>query len=422
MLKYYYLERVDSSGNDNYSSYDEHFHQTVNTLYIVDTANDQMVDIFNYLVSLEQEKFEDLTFTDEDDETVILDSVENIINLTDDKYKKSKKLKYQIRNNVSILFLAEYNKEYIPLIEWLIDKNKTENKYDENKNIVNSINFICFEVRKKTFFNEQKEKIYKKYIIQYEYSGNTVYKSNTTNTDPLSIYCENYKYENDKFYQYFSNNIDIDRYEYCYTNHHFTNNLYPEHMKYLKFNIDTFNQSLNNLTNNLVYLEVKSDEFNQPIDNLPITLEYLTIESNKFNQSLDLLPIALKYLCIESNEFSQPINNLPINLEHLVLETRNFIHDFTNLPSSLISLEVNVRCKNEKIYDLTNLPHSLKSLYINGHHKHFSIDYLVIPPNLTHIYYEYIEYHYASEILEKYPNLQHWTYYQNYKYKYGSIF
>jgi hypothetical protein len=129
--------------------------------------------------------------------------------------------------------------------------------------------------------------------------------------------------------------------------------LHP-HIKSLKFGFD-FNQSMDNLPNDLEYLTLGA-KFNQTINNLPLGLKTLII-GGIFSQTVDMLPENLEVLYL-SGGFSHFIDNLPIGLKTLRLLGYSFNQPIDSLPNTIEILQLNPKYKRP-IY---KLPSNLKSL------------------------------------------------------------
>lgn len=396
MLKYYYLKRIDQDNTNEYILYDYHISEFIDTLYIVDTENQQMNDIFKYLFDNKQEEFCALLFTDEEIEEDIIGTDETILDLTDNKYQHDKKLIKLMKKYQNILFLAEYKDEYIPVIEWLSEHNQKQNRTAKLYNTI-SIKFLGFEIIFERFNTAKKQKTSKKY---FKKSINLMFYLENKDDTPLNNYYKTYQIKNDKIYQYFCKNIIS--YEYKNSIYHTIDSI-PENAKYLNIKSNEFNEPLDNLPPNIEQITINSRKFNQPIDNLPHALEFLHIYSNDFNQPLDLLPVTLKYLLLDCAKYSHTINNLPPTLEKLYLKSYKFNHDPNNLPSSLKNLEMALENTSAKKYDFTNLPNSLETLYITGFCDSFSTELIKIPPNLQYILFPN---RILCELLEQYPHLK----------------
>lgn len=412
MLKYYFLERTDRTGNGGYSSYDEYINNTVQTLYIVDMEDEKMTNIFDDLVSRQNAEFENLVITDEEQEEVFLEALEyenedysimNIIDLINDNYKTNDNLKSQIKRNNSILFLADYKPEYIALIEWLMIQN--EKKKLDSQNNRQSIHFLHFQLNNEiTYDTDTNNKIYEKYIKICSWTD-----TSENDNSPLAIYNKTHNIKDDQLYLEISKNIDIYQYQYNNKESDSTLEWLPNHAQYLSINhIDNLNISINKLHPTLKYLSIKSDVFNQPVDNLPLSLECLHIESQEFDQSLDYLPIGLKCLQIKCYKFNHSIDNLPLMLETFQFTSRKFTYNINNLPNKLNKLYLDISGKkNKDKYNLNNLPDSLESLYIyicNLNDSVYNQESLKIPLKLKCLNYD--TYRNMDNIVKQYPHLQ----------------
>jgi hypothetical protein len=396
MLKYYYIKKYGKS------------HYRINdllsnpTLYIVDTENKMMMNILDDIIQKEEESINELSFTDEEsDDDVQLEKNEgNDIILENETYKQDNKLIKKIHKYYTILFLADYNESYIPLIKWLMNQNSREEKYPE-KYTIKSIDFLAFQIQQKTIIKNNTE-ITNDYINisneYYEYSEEDNY-----HTTLISFY-ETYQLKNDKYFQYFQTNIN--RYE-LYKE---SLECIPNHIEYLIINTASFTGPIGYLPNTLKYLKIKTGNFNKPIDNLPHNLEYLEIVSEDFNQEINFLPNNLKYLIIESAVFNQTLDYLPQNLEVLHIDSNSFNLTFINLPTNLKRLHVTIYLhstnENNDIIDFNNLPNSLEYLYIRTNTP-YSLE--IIPTNLKEICVSNIN---KKMLFEKYPHLKEYDYYQ----------
>ncbi len=111
-----------------------------------------------------------------------------------------------------------------------------------------------------------------------------------------------------------------------------------------------FNQSVNNLPNNLTHLTF-GDYFDQEVDNLPNNLTHLNFGDN-FNQSVDKLPNNLTHLTF-GIRFNQSVENLPANLTHLTFGYE-FNQSVNSLPDTIKELTYWSKSK------LNNIPTSIE--------------------------------------------------------------
>ena len=391
MLKYYYVIKI---GRSKYT--DEELLDNP-TLYIIDTENKIMMDILDDIIQAQEVYINTLSYTDAENaenaenEYVKLKKAGNNIILKNEAYKQDTKLINKINKYGSILFLADYNESYIPLIIWLMDQNARDEKNPENeKQIIKLIDFLDFTIKQKIIIRNNIEIINDYIIISGGYYNGYGYEYEDSDYTNL-------KYN--KYFQYFQ--TIIHRYKL------FINSLewIPNNIEYLIINTGSFTQPINSLPNTLKYLSIKTGNFNQPLDNLPHSLEYLEINDNVFNQEINLLPFNLKYLSINSEEFNHSLDNLPPNLQKLYINSDSFTHTFMNLPTNLKTLHVSLysNSTNEnQIMDFTNLPNSLEYLYVNMW-TICSIEKLIIPTNLKEINFPNMN---EDSLLEKYPHLK----------------
>ncbi len=132
---------------------------------------------------------------------------------------------------------------------------------------------------------------------------------------------------------------------------------YPKTLTHLTFG-KKFNQSVDNLTNNLKYLTFGTDskwggsDFNMELNLLPESIISLTFLGNcKFKRSFENLPKSIKTLNL-SGDYPLSINTLPDSIENLILNCKeDFNGDYGYPPI----------CCKEKIY---KLPNKLKKLEI----------------------------------------------------------
>ena len=404
MLKYYYIKKI---GRSKYT--DEELLDNP-TLYIVDIENKIMMDILDDIIRKTEDSVNDILDTNKENKYIKLKKDGNDIILENDTYKKDNKLIKTINKYESILFLADYNESYIPLITWLMNQNAREQKHNPNeKHIIKSIDFLWFQIQQKIITKNNTEITNNYMLISDGYYNEPEDFEDSEDSDytNLKSFSESYQLKNDKYFQYFQTNIH--RYKLC------TDSLewIPNHIEYLIINTGSFTQPIDSLPNTLKYLKIKTGKFNQSLDNLPNSLEYLYIQDNEFNQEINFLPFNLKYLFIESDAFNQPLDNLPVNLEILHIDSHSFKHTLLNLPTNLKTLHVSLYLyysdSNNKIeaIDFTNLPNSLEYLYVNKWTP-YSIEKLIIPTNLKEINFPNMNHH---RLLEKYPNLKEYDHF-----------
>lgn len=143
-----------------------------------------------------------------------------------------------------------------------------------------------------------------------------------------------------------------------------------------------FNSPIDNLPLGLKILLICSEKFNQSVNNLPENLQYLYINSSSFDANLDYLPSGLKVLSICSSNFSQELNNLPLGLEILHLNVNlGLSSSFDYLPESLVCLYLSGSYIKSK---LSNLPVGLEVLYIETSELEniALVRYNNLPPNI----------------------------------------
>lgn len=405
MLKYYYFEIHNEPYNE---PYDYKINERLKTLYIVDTANEKMIAIFNELINIcnnENNAFTKIENTIDLNKQNTPKDNKNSFDNVKYNYENDENLIAEIKKNYIILFLTEDDcMENIHLIEWIMNHSEYKRELyssSENYYIIKQLSFLGFQIETRQH-NYKNEKYNRTYIyislLDNEYN---LYQA------VLLDYYKTYSIKNDKFFNYFSNNINDIRYEY--NSFKFNNNndnitdWLPSNVKYLKLNNLNYNFNIDNLSFNLKYLFIVDAAFNQSLDNLPLTLEYLIIKGHNFNKPLDYLPISLKYLAIESSMFNQPLDNLPIMLNYLHIESSNYEHNLYNLPSLLQILDLSLFiCKN-LIYDFSNLPDSIESLIIRCPSQNFSIDKLKIPSNIKQISFPNIH---VSDLVKVNPHLE----------------
>jgi hypothetical protein len=242
MLKYYYINKIDRS---NYT--DEELIDNQG-LYIVDIENKMMMDILDDIIQKQEDDVNGLSYTDEEDEYVKLKKQDgNDIILENDEYKQDNKLIKKINKYGSILFLADYNESYIPLIKWLMDQNAREQKHNPNeKHIIKSIDFLWFQIQKKIITRNNTEITNDYMIISNGYYNEYGYEYEDSDYTNLKSFYESYQFKNDKYFQYFQTNIH--RYEL------FTDSLelIPNHIEYLIINTGSFTQPIDSLPNTLI--------------------------------------------------------------------------------------------------------------------------------------------------------------------------
>lgn len=163
----------------------------------------------------------------------------------------------------------------------------------------------------------------------------------------------------------------------------------PKSLKYLSITKDYesdetqkdvyegFNNSIENLPENLEFLSVKAD-FNLQIPILPKNLKTLVL-GHHFNQELNNLPDNLQSITL-LNSFNQKLTNLPVNLESLSLG-RSFNLQLTGLPQNLKCLKI---LNSNYSHSIEIIPPSIKELHIQ------SSPITFLPPNLEKLVYNSI--------------------------------
>lgn len=142
----------------------------------------------------------------------------------------------------------------------------------------------------------------------------------------------------------------------------------------LYFN-NVFNKKVDNLpkTTRLFDLIVCSS-FNQTIDNLPNNIDNIIIVCISFNQKIDNLPTNLKYFKLYSNVFKNKLNklhnvvfntNIDLNGMYLSSTIKTLTYDsnilISNLPSTIKTLTIQSEYKKQ----LDMLPEGIEKLYLH---------------------------------------------------------
>ena len=155
----------------------------------------------------------------------------------------------------------------------------------------------------------------------------------------------------------------------CSFRYNFNDKLTKEHIEIIK-KCETvvfkckFNQSLDNLPNNVKQVSIQNNDYNKDLNNLPISLTFLIIECNHFSGDISFLPENLKVLFFKTKITNKQIENLP-KLRYLCTY---FSEDIKNLPDSIEYLKILNSKGNHfdvgevKKFKIINLPKSLHTL------------------------------------------------------------
>ena len=362
MLSYHYLKRTYSY-NCEYKGDTMEYCDEFNKIFILFSIykNDNMSQILNSITKNEYE-----CLTDREDEYKIsCDYIDKKLDITN--YKTNENFLKIIKNTqrYNCYILIDYNVIndsniglFIELIDWLLLNNK-------------NLWFLTFSIKilnNSVFTNQLKEvlNLNEQDITHYIYLFETSYN---INDNILKNYIKNYKYSEDKLFNYYLSKINIVIFE-------------------------SFNNQLNWLPSHITYLNLEIDhEIDCEILNLPCNLKYLSIELlqhgyYKIFKSTEnvFLPIGLKYLKL-NNIILNNISSLPYTIEYLEISNdsnANFDADenyadnsiecnnIKNL-SSLLNDLPNLKCliiKDDLILDKFKnrlvFPETLKLLVINN--------------------------------------------------------
>jgi hypothetical protein len=219
---------------------------------------------------------------------------------------------YKITNDTCVLEKEKTNIDFI-------------NKLEEKNNFVNTYNSM----------SARKDSLYTNTLVISNYNCvfSDLHLNNFRYIKIIIIGDFSYNYINKTIG--FSENIIHDNYL----------NIFPD-------SSDPFNQSLDNLPNNLTHLIICGTNFNQQLCNLPETLEVLKLPCS-FNKSFSNLPIGLKYLSVDNINYDYNFAEIPNNL--LALQIRNLRQQNLNLTNTLIKYMF-IYIKLNYSYTITQLP------------------------------------------------------------------